>query len=63
MTRGESPLFIACREGHDKIVKILLTHGVDSNKSRDDGCSPLQIARYENHIDVVEELVKVQKSI
>jgi ankyrin repeat protein len=60
---GTSPLFIACQKGHYKIVKILLTHGVDSNKSRDDGCSPLQIARLKNHIDVVEELLKVQKSI
>jgi ankyrin repeat protein len=59
---GASPLFIACQKGHYKIVKILLTHGVDSNKSRDDGCSPLQIARLKNHIDVVEELLKVQKS-
>jgi ankyrin repeat protein len=60
---GASPLFIACQNGHDKIVKILLTHGANINKSTDNGCSPLQIARYKNHIDVVEELLKVQKLI
>jgi ankyrin repeat protein len=31
---GESPLFIACQNGHDKIVEILLTHGADINKSK-----------------------------
>jgi ankyrin repeat protein len=57
---GQSPLYIACQEGHDKIVKILLTHGADINKSRDNGYSPLQIACHSNHIDVVVELLKVQ---
>jgi hypothetical protein len=52
---GTSPLFIACQNGHDKIVEILLTHGADINKSRDDYISPLQIACYNNHIYVVEE--------
>jgi ankyrin repeat protein len=45
---------------YDKIVKILLTHGADINKSRDTSYSPLQIACHSNHIDVVVELLKVQ---
>jgi ankyrin repeat protein len=57
---GASPLYIACQKGHDKIVKILLTHGADINKSRYNGYSPLQIACHSNHIDVVVELLKVQ---
>ena len=25
---GETPLYIACYRGHDKVVKVLLDHGV-----------------------------------
>jgi ankyrin repeat protein len=42
---GESPLFIACQNGHDKIVEILLTHGADINKSRDDYISPSTMSK------------------
>ena len=41
---GASPLYIACQNGHDKIVKILLTHGAVINKSSDNDSTPLQIA-------------------
>ena len=28
---GQSPLYIACRNGHDKVVQALLDHGIEAN--------------------------------
>jgi ankyrin repeat protein len=36
-----SPLFIACQEGYESIVAILLKHGADFNMCRFSGMSPL----------------------
>ena len=38
---GKTPLYIACYYGHDKVVEVLLEHGVEvdvSNKVSDMSC-------------------------
>jgi len=32
VSRGQTPLFFACQEGHENIVKYLVEHGADINK-------------------------------
>lgn len=47
---GVSPLYIACQNGHDNIVKLLLSNGADLNICEENGrASPLYIACREGH--------------
>ncbi|XP_071178356.1 uncharacterized protein [Mytilus edulis] len=56
---GESPIFIACYTGHVKVVELLLKHEADCNiKWR--GLTPLDIARRENHTNIVHLLQKIE---
>ena len=53
---GETPVFIAAKEGNVDIVNILLAHGCDIEIPRTDGFTPLDVAIQENQQDVVKIL-------
>ena len=42
---GATPLFIAAQNGHEAVVWGLVAAGAEVNKARDDGATPLSIAR------------------
>ena len=52
-------MYIAAQEGHTSVVELLLkADGVDVNKGREDGATPLFIAAFQGHSSVVELLLK-----
>lgn len=53
---GDSPLHEAARAGHKNIAELLLANNADVNAKRNDGLTPLQLARLKGHKDVVEVL-------
>ena len=58
-TRGVSPLWTACQNGHHQVVE-LLTHpdrGVDINLSNVDGCTPLWVAASRGHAKCIQHLI------
>lgn len=54
---GASPLLIACQEGHDNIVKLLLNNGADINLCTITDASPLFIACQNGHNSIVQLLL------
>jgi ankyrin repeat protein len=50
---GQSPLYIASKEGECDVVKCLLSSGADINLCDEDGQSSLYIASEEGECDVV----------
>ncbi|CAG2235506.1 unnamed protein product [Mytilus edulis] len=54
-----SPLFIACFNGHTKTVELLLKNDADVNLKWE-GLTPLDIARRENHCNIVHVLQKTK---
>ncbi|XP_063448389.1 ankyrin repeat domain-containing protein 50-like [Mytilus trossulus] len=54
---GESPLLIACYTGHMEIVELLLSRKADCNVKWS-GLTPLDIARRENHTNIIHLLQK-----
>ena len=54
-----TPLFIACREGHIDIVRLLLeADGCNMNKATTDGgATPFYIACHKGHVDIVRLLL------
>ncbi|XP_052077128.1 ankyrin-1-like [Mytilus californianus] len=57
-TQGRSSLFLACKEGHTNIVKLLLDRNADPLKSNNRGQSPLMSACKKGHQNIVELLLK-----
>ena len=56
---GRTPLFVAAREGHETVVRFLITEaGADVNKTRRGGFTPLYVAAQDGHVGVVRLLVK-----
>ena len=35
LQHGTTPLYVACQNGHETVVKLLLDGGLDVNKARD----------------------------
>jgi ankyrin repeat protein len=54
---GNTPLCLAAKYGHDKIVEMLLSFGADSCQFNDHGETPLLLAAENDHCRVVEYLL------
>ncbi len=55
---GHTPLHVACRDGHTRIVELLLAAGSDVNAVEPTfGAVPLHKATYNGHADIVRLLV------
>ncbi|XP_062612944.1 ankyrin-1-like [Saccostrea cucullata] len=54
---GASPLYIACQNGHDSTVQLLLNNGADINLCDNDGFSPLLVAGKNGHDSTVQLLL------
>jgi len=48
--------FLACQEGHVKVVQILCAAGAKKDKATRDGATPLLMASQQNHAAVVRLL-------
>eukprot|EP00105_Crassostrea_gigas_P035545 XP_019919693.1 PREDICTED: ankyrin repeat and SOCS box protein 3-like [Crassostrea gigas] len=54
---GPSPLHIACQNGHDSTVQLLLSKGADINLCMEYGASPLYMACQNGHNSTVQLLL------
>ncbi len=43
--KGETPLFLACREGHFEVVQLLVEGGAEVDKLNDEGQCALKVAK------------------
>ena len=55
---NETPLFVACQNGHQNVVATLLKHGANINQAASENATPLFIASQNGYKDVVEVLIK-----
>lgn len=60
-TKGLTPLYIASRNGRLEMVKILVEAGASTDKWYNRN-TPITIARYRNHMDVVAYLRMINKN-
>lgn len=64
ITEGDTALTIASINGHDKVVKLLLENGANSNKKNKNGFSALDLAKQNNQkacVTVLEGFVENKK--
>lgn len=54
---GATPLYMAAQEGHEDIVRFLLSHKADANLGSKEGVPPLHIATQLNHFNIVRILL------
>lgn len=52
-----SPLFLACKNGHTEIARILIEKGASINQPNPKGDTPLHIAIQEGHVECVSLLL------
>ncbi|KAF5617640.1 ankyrin repeat domain protein [Fusarium sp. NRRL 25303] len=55
---GRTPLNIACADGSNDFVALLLSKGADFTTTDDDGWTPLNLASSKGHVEVVEILLE-----
>jgi len=59
-----TPFLIACKEGHQEVVKLLLNDKrIDINKADDDGWAPFYSACYNGHVEIVKYLLESGREI
>ena len=52
---GRTPLHFAAREGHKKIVELLIDKGADMNAKANDGTTPLDMADDKETADLLRK--------
>ena len=60
---GQTPLYIACQNGHTDIVKAFFDAGADLNKPISTGVTPLFIACHDGRTDVVKALIDAKADL
>ena len=63
LPNGETSLHAACLFGHLPIVKQLIVAGSDIMIKNQDGLTPLQVAKQQKYINVVEYLLEKEREI
>lgn len=56
---GTTPLHLAAEHGHMEVLRILLEHKADKDKSSPHGLTPLRLAALNGHTEVVKLLLEV----
>ena len=54
----QTPLYIACQNGHVDTARLLLDNGAEVDKANENGVTPLYIACEKGHIDVARLLLE-----
>uniref|UniRef100_A0A1I8F9J1 ANK_REP_REGION domain-containing protein n=1 Tax=Macrostomum lignano TaxID=282301 RepID=A0A1I8F9J1_9PLAT len=60
---NNSPLHVACRNGHVDIVELLLENGADAEAKNEDEETPMHLAAQAGHLQVVRRLLKINLSL
>eukprot|EP00438_Fugacium_kawagutii_P015868 Skav209352 [mRNA] locus=scaffold241:704968:705345:- [translate_table: standard] len=55
---GETPLFLAAKNGHLQIAWLLLKAGAAPNRPRSDAATPLIVASQQGHFDIADLLLE-----
>jgi len=63
LTEGHTPLYVACKEGHESVVDLLLNNGADPNVPNElaiskDFSLPLQVAVHRGNAVIVDKLIE-----
>ena len=61
--KGNTPLHLACENGHLNMVKFLLNQGALDNAETRQGLTPLQVAAHNNHSELVWWLVRTRPAL
>jgi ankyrin repeat protein len=54
---NRTPLLIACRQGHEEVVRLLVERGADKYKADNCGLTPLHQACFKGHLEVVRVML------
>eukprot|EP00975_Prorocentrum_lima_P008160 1744352-Prorocentrum_lima.AAC.1 len=60
--RGFTPLMLASKQNKPQIVRTLIHHGVDVDRTKDDGYTALHLAACNGHSDVAALLLTLGKA-
>ncbi|PAA94850.1 hypothetical protein BOX15_Mlig019356g1 [Macrostomum lignano] len=60
---NNSPLHVACKNGHVDIVELLLENGADAEAKNEDEETPMHLAAQAGHLQVVRRLLKINLSL
>ncbi|XP_064627531.1 inactive serine/threonine-protein kinase TEX14-like [Lineus longissimus] len=55
---GQTPLFLACLEGHESVIDLLLRHDADPNLRSLNGSTPVHAAAFAGHVRTLEKLIE-----